>query len=139
MIEHDDYGNEKRGAGGTSGGIGAFFTGLAMMIIGGYLFTNMVQVRTSYFGRFSLFGSGIDVTPFGITLIPFCFGVFWLFLDGKSKLGWFLTFGSCLAIFVGIIASLEVHVYRTNLYQLGLTLILLIGGIGLLIRSLRPH
>ena len=130
---------QRRGAGGTDGGIGTFFTGLAMMICGGYLFTNMVQVRTSYFRRYSLFDGGIDITPFGITLIPFCFGVFWLFTNGKSKLGWFLTLGSCLAMFVGIIASLEVHVYRTNLYQLGLTLILLIGGLGLFVRSLRAQ
>ena len=128
-----------RGAGGTSGGIGTFFTGLAMMICGGYIFTNMVQVRSSYFRRFSLFDSGIDVTPFGITLIPFCFGIFWLFMNGKSKLGWLLTLGSCLAIFVGIIMSLEVHLYRTNLYQLGLTLILLIGGLGLFVRSLKAQ
>lgn len=129
---------QRRGAGGTEGGIGTFLTGLAMMISGGYLFTNMVQVRTSYFRRYALFG-GVDITPFGITLIPFCFGVFWLFMDGKSKLGWFLTLGSCLAMFVGILASLEVHVYRTNLYQLGLTLILLIGGLGLFVRSLKAQ
>ena len=107
--------NTSRGAGGTSGGIGTFFTGLAMMICGGYIFTNMVQVRSSYFRRFSLFDSGIDVTPLA-SPHPIRFN-FWLFMNGKSKLDG-CSLGSCLAIFVGIIMSLEVHLYRTNLYQL---------------------
>gem|GEM_PF-191212 len=141
MVGHDYEMQTKRiaGAGGTSGGIGQFFMGLVMMVSGGYLFTNMVKVSTRYFHSYSLFGSGITITPFGITLIPLCMGIFWLFFDGKSKLGWILTIGSMLAIFVGILASLEIHMYRTNLYQLGITLVLLIGGLGLFLRSLKPQ
>ncbi len=126
------------GAGGTSGGIGEFFMGLAMAISGGYMFANMVQVTTRFFHPYHFYG-GMSVTPFGATMIPFCFGIFWLFFSGQSKIGWVLTLGSLLAMFVGIITSIEFRFVHTNLYQLGIVLILLIGGLGLLARSLRPH
>jgi uncharacterized protein len=126
------------GAGGTSGGIGEFFIGLVMAISGGYMFTNMVQVSTRFFHSYHFYG-GMSVTPFGVTLIPFCFGIFWLFFSGQSKVGWLLTLGSLLAMFVGIITSIQFRFVHTNLYQLGIVLILLIGGLGLLARSLRPH
>lgn len=36
------------GAGGTEGGIGRFFMGLIMMVAGGYLFLNNIQVGHSF-------------------------------------------------------------------------------------------
>ena len=139
VMDYDSQPRRLAGPGGTSGGGGQFFMGIVMMIAGGYLFTNMVQVSTRFFHAYSFYGTGVKITPFGVTLIPFCLGIFWLFFDGKSKLGWILTLGSMVAIFVGILSSLEIHMYRTNLYQLGITLVLLIGGLGLFVRSLRPQ
>jgi len=39
---------EKRGAGGTPGGVGQFFIGLVMAVVGVYLLLNQVQVTTSF-------------------------------------------------------------------------------------------
>ena len=128
-----------RGAGGTSGGIGEFFLGLGMILVGGYLFTSLVQVRSGFFHQYTWFGSGPRITLFGMTLIPFCLGVGWLFYDARSKIAWFLSVGSILIILVGILVTLEVRIYGANLYQLGLILVLLVGGVGLFLRSLRPH
>lgn len=131
--------SRSRGAGGTSGGIGEFFLGLGMILVGGYLFTNLVQVRSGFFHQYNWFGSGPRLTPFGITLIPFCLGVGWLFYDARSKVAWLLAAGSVLTILVGILVTLEVRIYGANLYQLGLILVLLVGGVGLFLRSLKPH
>jgi hypothetical protein len=57
----------KRGAGGTPGGVGQFFIGLTMAVVGGYLLLNQVQVTTSFwnFGRYG---------GFGLTLLPLLVG-----------------------------------------------------------------
>ncbi len=44
------------GAGGTEGGVEKFFIGLIMMIAGGYLFLNNIQVTNNF--RFG-FGAGL--------------------------------------------------------------------------------
>ena len=74
----------RRGAGGTPGGLGEFFAGLAMAVAGGYLLLNQVTV-TSGFWQFGGYNA------FGISLIPLLIGIAMLFFDGRSKLGWVLT------------------------------------------------
>src|SRR6266545_5579841 len=91
-----------RGAGGTSGGIGIFFIGLAMAVAGGWLLTNQVTV-TSGFWHFWGYNS------FGISLLPFVVGVAFLFFDGRSVAGWILTIAGAVIIFAGIIAHLEIY------------------------------
>jgi uncharacterized protein len=119
-----------RGAGGTSGGIGSFLIGLAMAIAGGYLFMRNVNVSTGYWTVWGYNG-------FGMSLFPLLAGVGTLFFNGKSKLGWLLTFAGVIIIFVGIIASLNVYFATTNLFNTLTMLILLVGGIGLVARSLK--
>src|SRR5215207_6376479 len=72
-----------RGAGGTPGGIGEFFLGLLMVVIGAYLITNRILVVSSYWslGGYSMFG---------LSLLPLIFGIGILFFNGKSILGWIL-------------------------------------------------
>jgi hypothetical protein len=70
-----------QGAGGTPGGVGIFFGGLAMVAGGGYLLLQQVQVHS---GFWSWFGSN----TFGLTLVPLLIGIGFLFFDGKSKAGW---------------------------------------------------
>ena len=90
---------EKRGAGGTPGGVGQFFIGLTMAVVGVYLLLNQVQVTTSFwnFGRFG---------GFGPTLLPLLVGVAFLFYNGKSFIGWLLT-ALGLAIVLGIFRKFE--------------------------------
>lgn len=124
--------------GGTSGGFKSFIVGLIMSISGGYMLTNQVIVRGGSFwgSRYHLFG-GVNVSPFGATLIPFLLGIGMLFFNGRSKIGWFLTGGSALAIFVGIITNLNLYFRPTSLYVTLIMLVLLIGGLGLIARSLK--
>ncbi|MBD3420862.1 MAG: hypothetical protein GF398_12150 [Chitinivibrionales bacterium] len=120
------------GAGGTSGGISTFLIGLVMAVAGGYLITNQVTV-TSTRWRFYSF----HLNPFGMALIPFIFGIGFLFFNGKSIAGWLLTGGGLVIIFVGIINSLHIYFRPTTLFNTLVMIVLLIGGIGLIARSLR--
>ena len=132
---NDNETNRKRivGAGGTPGGIGEFLLGSAMAGIGLYLLLSRVQVHTSYF---RLWGRE---TGFGITLIPFLIGVGVLFFHGKSIIGWLLSAGGLLAILAGVIANLDIYFARTSLFDTLVMLVLFVGGLGLIVRSFRPH
>lgn len=122
--------------GGTKGGFGSFIVGIIMAISGGYMLTNNIQVRSGFWGHRYGFG-GFQISAFGATLIPLLIGIGLLFFDGKSKIGWVLTGGSILTIFVGIITNLDIIFQPTSLYVTMIMLVLLIGGIGLVARSLR--
>jgi hypothetical protein len=124
----DDF----RGAGGTSGGVGTFLIGFLMAIGGAYLLTNQVTVTSSYW---RLWG----YNAFGLSLIPFVIGIAFLFFDGRSILGWLLTVGGAVIIFLGILTNLEVYFRSTTLFNTLLMLVLLFGGIGLVARSLRAR
>jgi len=121
-----------RGAGGTAGGVGQFFLGLAMAVAGAYLITNQVTVSSGFWGYFG-------PQTFGLTLLPLVFGIGMLFFDGKSVIGWALTIGGAVIIFVGILANLQVYFRPTSLYNTIIMIVLLAGGIGLVARSLRPY
>ena len=120
-----------KGAGGTPGGVGAFFVGLAMAVGGGYLLTNQVTVSSGFWGFFGR-------QTFGLTLLPLLVGIGFLFFDGKSPWGWFLTLGGALMILLGILMNLRIYFEATSLFNTLLMLGLLFGGLGLLARSLKP-
>ena len=123
---------ERRGAGGTRGGVGEFLLGLGMSVAGAYLLTQRVTVTSGYW---TLWG----YNAFGLSLLPLLFGVGLLFFNGKSVAGWLLTFVGVVIIFVGIIANLGVYFQQTSLFNTLMMLVLLAGGIGLVARSLRSH
>lgn len=120
-----------RGAGGTPGGVKLFVMGTIMAIVGGYLLMHQVQVHS---GAWSFFGYA---GGFGITLIPFLFGVAILFFNGKSIPGWFLTIGGFLVIIVNVIANLQIYFVPTSLFNTLVMLVLLVGGLALIFRSLQ--
>ena len=130
--ERDSRGPPLKGAGGTSGGIGQFFLGLAMAVGGGYLLTNQVTVSSGFWGYFG-------PHTFGLTLLPLMFGVGLLFFDGRSVLGWLLTGASAVIIVLGILVNLQIYFQPTSLYNTIVMLVLLAGGLGLVARSLRPY
>src|ERR1700726_2004704 len=121
-----------RDVGGTSGGLGMFLLGLAMACIGGFLITDKVTIVGSYW---SFWGG----SSFGITLLPMLIGVAILFWNGKSTIGWILTFAGALFIFAGIIANMHIYFQPTSLFNTMVMLILLVGGLALVARSLRPR
>lgn len=123
---------ERRGAGGTPGGMGEFLIGLVMAIAGGYLLTTQVTVTS---GAWVLWGR----SAFGLSLIPFIFGIGLLFWNGRSIFGWLLLLGGSVIILAGILSHLEIYFERTSLFNTLLMLVLLFGGIGLMARGVRAH
>lgn len=121
-----------RSPGGTSGGLAEFLFGLAMVIAGGYLLTSRVMVTS---GGWTLWG----YDAFGLSLVPLLVGIGILFFNGRSVLGWLLLFAGAVIILAGIVASLRIWFQPTSLFNTLMILGLLAGGIGLVVRALRPH
>ena len=124
--------DEFRGAGGTEGGLGTFLIGFIMTIAGAYLLTNQVTVTSGYW-RIGGYNA------FGLTLLPFVVGIAFLFFDGKSIVGWVLTVAGAVILLVGIIMNMDIYFRSTSLFNTIVMLVLLLGGIGLVARSLRPR
>lgn len=122
--------DKPRGAGGTPGGLGEFFFGLAMAAGGGYLLMQQVTVSSGYWTMWGY-------NAFGFSLIPLLIGIGMLFFDGKSKAGWVLTGLGALVILLGIITNLTIFFRPTSLFNTLIILALLAGGLGLIVRSLR--
>lgn len=118
--------------GGTPGGLGEFVIGFAMTCIGGFLISNQVSVVGSYW---SFWGAN----TFGVTLIPMLFGVGILFWNGRSIVGWLLTAAGALFILAGVIANMHIYFQPTSLFNTLVMLVLLVGGLGLIARAIRPH
>lgn len=119
-----------RDVGGTRGGLGSFLLGLVFACVGGYLLTNQVMVTSGYW---NLFGT----STFGITLLPMLIGVALLFWNGRSVVGWLLTLAGGLFILAGVIANLHIYFAPTSLFNTIVMLILLVGGLALIAKSLR--
>jgi hypothetical protein len=103
-----------------------------MAVAGAYLLTNQVTVSTGFWGFYGQ-------SAFGLTLVPLLFGVGLLFFDGKSVLGWLLLGAGAVIIFAGILVNLRIYFQPTSLFNTLVMLVLLVGGLGLLARSLRPY
>src|SRR5829696_3812049 len=105
--------------GGTSGGLGQFLLGLVMAVGGGYLFLDRVTVVSAPWRLWGMNG-------FGISLIPFLFGVFFLFLNGRSIVGWLLTIAGLVIIAFGVLSNMDIFFRPTSLFQTLLMLVLLV-------------
>src|SRR5215471_10584247 len=138
MEAQDETRSRWAGAGGTPGGIGMFLLGFAMACAGGWLLTNQVTVSSQFFS------SGIMVpvinyhmNSFGLSLVPFIIGIGFLFYNGKSLIGWLLTIAGLVIILVGILMSLHIYFQPTTLFNTLVMIVLLFGGLGLVLRSLK--
>lgn len=118
--------------GGTSGGFGHFVIGFIMACLGGYLLCNQVEVVGSYW---SFYGGN----TFGVTLLPMLFGIGILFFNGRSIAGWLLTTAGALFIIAGVIANMHIYFRPATLFHTLVMLVLLVGGLGLIARSMREH
>lgn len=118
--------------GGTPGGFRHFLLGFIMACVGGYLLCNQVMVMGSYW---SFYGAN----TFGITLLPMLFGIGILFWNGRSIIGWLLTLAGALFIVAGVIANLHIYFRPASLFETLVMLTLLVGGLGLIARSMRAH
>ncbi len=126
-----------RGAGGSDGGTGAFVIGLIMMVGGAYLLLNNIVVRPNFgLGAVAFRFGGLPVTS-GMIFIPFMFGVGIIFYNSRNWAGWLLASGSLIALVFGVIANMQLQFARISAFDLIVILVLLVGGIGLFLRSLR--
>jgi len=116
--------------------VGEFFIGLGLAGIGFYLLANHVYVQTSFGhpGGFGVFGSS-----FGLSLLPLLLGIGTLFVNGKSRLGWVLTVGGLLFIAAGILMNMHIYFRTTTLFDVIVMFGLIAAGLGLVVKSLRPH
>ncbi|MCB9508831.1 MAG: hypothetical protein H6695_01540 [Deferribacteres bacterium] len=126
-----------QGAGGTKGGIGRFFMGLVMMIGGGYLLLNAIQVTNHFSLGYGLYSFGGFRLTTGMVMIPFMFGIGMIFYNSKNYLGWILTIGSLIMLIFGVISSINFRLRSMSAFELIVILVLLVGGIGLFLNSLR--
>ncbi len=118
--------------GGTSGGLGSFVLGAVMTAGGGYLLLNQVTVTT---GFWTFYG----YNAFGLSLVPLLFGILLLFYSGKGILGWLLVITGLAIIVAGILANLTIFFRPTSLFNTLIILVLFVGGLGLVARSLLPR
>jgi len=116
--------------GGTSGGLGTFLLGFVMAIAGGYMLLQQVTVTSHYWRLF-----GYDA--FGVSLIPLIVGILLLFYNGRGILGWLLVLGGITIIAAGILLNLTIFFQPTSLFATLIMIVLLVGGLGLVARSLR--
>jgi hypothetical protein len=121
-----------RSPGGTSGGLVEFLGGVAMVVAGGYLLTTRVTVSSGYWTLW-----GYDA--FGLSMLPLMVGIGVLFFNARSVLGWFLLLVGSVIIVTGIVANLRIYFQPTSLFNTIMILGLMAGGIGLIVRGLRPH
>lgn len=127
----------RRGAGGTDGGVMGFVIGFVMICAGGYLLLRGITIQPVFgFGRTSFMLGGFPVTS-GMVMVPFMFGVGIIFYDASKWYGWALAAGSLIALIFGVISSLQFQFARMTAFDLIVILMLLVGGIGLFLRSLR--
>jgi len=97
---------------------------------GAYLLTSQVTVSTSYW---TLWG----YNSFGLSLVPLLFGIGLLFFNGRSMLGWLLLLVGAVIILAGILMNLQIYFQPTSLFNTLAMLTLLVGGLGLVARSIR--
>ena len=126
-----------RGAGCSDGGTGTFLIGLIMMIGGGYMLLNGIIVRPNFGFGSRVFGIGGFPITSGMIFIPFMFGIGMIFFFSKIWIGWLLAGGALVALIFGVIANMTLLLARMSAFDLIVILVLLVGGIGLFLRSLR--
>lgn len=126
-----------RGAGGTSGGAGQFFVGLIMLCGGIYLLLNSITIHAHYGFSARLYSFGNVGITSGMIMIPFMFGVGFIFYNAKNWLGWLLAGGSLVALVFGVISSIQFTFRSMSAFDLIVILVLAVGGLGLFLRSLK--
>ena len=107
-----------------------FFIGLAMLVVGGYMFLNNVEVMSGNIFRFVLFGRQMD----GVLFIPLIASIIFLFYRYNiwSKICCCL---SMLIILVNVIMNLRLYWRSSSLFALIVIFVLLFGGLGLVMKT----
>lgn len=129
--------------GGTQGGTGSFFGGIALMALGTWFLFESIKVVTGASGWFSnLLGAGNggmwNTTSMGIIFVPFLAGIFILFFDAKAKWAWWLTIIGLLVIIIEILSRIQ-FVMNSKTSHVLLMLAMIAGGAGLVLKGYRTQ
>lgn len=131
---------EFKGAGGTSGGVKSFFTGLALMAIGFYMLLNKIVVTSSFGMGYSLYrfgaSGGYSITS-GMIFVPMIIGIIMIFYNSKNIWGWVLSLLSFAAMIFGVISSVQIRMQTMPLLDAIIIFVLAFGGLGVFLRSLK--
>lgn len=131
-LSFEDYPRVRR-----KSSLGNFFIGLIMMIAGGYLFLDAIQVTHQFSWGSALFNvGGMRMTP-GLVMIPFLFGIGLIFYNPDNDIGWLLVIATLVMLAVGIISSIHFRLRPMSVLELMMILGLAIGGLGLFLSSMR--
>jgi hypothetical protein len=132
-----------RGSGGTEGGTGMFFIGLALAGLGGYLFFDSVRVTTDvgFFSGMMRGGRGgghgaWETTSMGILFVPFLIGVIALFYNAQRKWGWWMLYFGMAVLTIEILSRIRFFMNTKLTHLLGI-MVLFGAGVGLIMRSYR--
>ena len=128
-----------RGAGGTSGGLGRFLIGLVMLCGGLYLLLNSINIYSNYGFSARLYRVGGYGVTSGMIMIPFMFGVGMVFYNARNIFGWLLAGGSLVGLIFGVIASIQFTFQSMSAFDLVVILVLSVGGLGILLSSLKSY
>jgi hypothetical protein len=79
---------------------------------------------------------GVRLTT-GFVLIPLIFGIGFVFYNAKNPIGRVLSVISILLLGFGVITSIQFRMRQMSAFELIMILILLVGGVGLFLSSLR--
>jgi hypothetical protein len=108
-----------------------------MMIAGAYLFLHNIQVGIGFgFGHRLFDLRGVGITS-GLVLVPFLLGVGMIFYNSSNILGWLLSVASLVMLTFGVISQTRFQLRSMSAFELLTILVLLAGGIGLFLSSLR--
>ncbi len=111
------------------------WVGVGMIVVGAALLLHQVTVTSGYYNFGFLGGPG---RSFGVTLIPLLGGIGMLFYNGRSLAGRCLTGFGALIILAGIVGNMDIRVAEMSLLNVLLMLVLLVGGVGLVVRAVLP-
>ena len=109
-----------------------FIVGLAMLVIGLYLFTGRVRVSSSFFSSGIYYGT-VRI-PTGAVFVPFIVGIIMVFAKPESFLSKLVAGLGVLIILVSIIMSVNIRLETISLYEWLLYIIAIFGGLGLVCR-----
>lgn len=115
-------------------GLAEFIIGLAMLVVGLYLFTQRVSVSSNFFSSGVYYGS-ISI-PTGAVFIPFIIGIIMVFAKPESFVSKLVAGLGVLFILVSVIMSVRIQLQTISLYEWILYLVSIFGGLGLLARVL---
>lgn len=110
-----------------------FVGGLAMLVVGLFIFAQKVMVSSSFLGGMRLGSLHMNN---GMILIPLIIGIIWMFASGGSFVSKVFTGMSVLLIIAAIVISTNISLVHMSLYEWVLILVLIFGGAGMLAKIL---